>query len=103
MTERWASFDCYGTLVDWKAGMSAALRSVGVNDVNAVLAAYHRAEPDVQAEGFAKYREVMARALARALRATGVSARPGAADVFGDTLPAWPVFDDVVSRRTSSK
>ncbi len=43
---RWASFDCYGTLVDWEAGMRGALGD------DALLAAYHEAEREVQAAPF---------------------------------------------------
>ena len=28
MTDRWATFDCYGTLIDWHGGLRAGLRSV---------------------------------------------------------------------------
>ena len=39
--ERWATFDCYGTLVDWNAGLAAAL---GNGDL---LARDHELEPPV--------------------------------------------------------
>ena len=78
--DRWATFDCYGTLVDWNAGLEAALGSP------ALLARYHEVEPAVQAESPGlSYREVM-RESARRL---GVEADPA------ETLPGWPVFGDV--------
>jgi 2-haloacid dehalogenase len=78
--ERWATFDCYGTLVDWNAGLRGALGSDGL------LARYRELEPHVQAEDPSRpYREVM-REVARRL---GVDADPAA------TLPTWPVFADV--------
>jgi 2-haloacid dehalogenase len=77
---RWATFDCYGTLVDWNAGIAAALGDP------ALLGRYHDLEPSVQAEDPARsYRDVL-RETARRL---GVDADPAAA------LPDWPVFDDV--------
>lgn len=77
---RWATFDCYGTLVDWNAGIAAALGD------SALLERYHQLEPVVQAEDPARsYREVL-RETARRL---GVDADPAA------SLPDWPVFDDV--------
>ncbi len=78
--DRWATFDCYGTLVDWNAGLAAALGD------RALLARYHEVEPVVQAErpGLS-YREVL-RETARRL---GVDADPA------ETLPDWPVFPDV--------
>jgi 2-haloacid dehalogenase len=78
--DRWATFDCYGTLVDWNAGIAAALGDASL------LARYHELEPLVQAENPGRrYRDVL-RETARRL---GVKADPAA------SLPAWPVFDDV--------
>ena len=78
--DRWATFDCYGTLVDWNAGLAGALGG------EALLARYHEVEPAVQAESPGlSYREVM-RESARRL---GVEADPA------ETLPGWPVFGDV--------
>ena len=37
--ERWATFDCYGTLVDWNAGIAAALGDASL------LERYHELEP----------------------------------------------------------
>ena len=42
--ERWATFDCYGTLIDWNAGLRAALGS------DELLERYHEVEPQVQEE-----------------------------------------------------
>jgi 2-haloacid dehalogenase len=76
----WATFDCYGTLVDWNAGLRAALGS------DELLARYHELEPQVQAEDPTRpYREVL-RETARRL---GTDADPAA------SLPGWPVFPEV--------
>ncbi|MGQ0846487.1 MAG: HAD-IA family hydrolase [Sporichthyaceae bacterium] len=96
MAGAWASFDCYGTLVDWLGGMRVGLQTVAPHDVDRLLAAYHRVEPRVQAEhpGM-RYRDVLAEALRRTAEQQGVAlVEPGAA-VFADTLPHWPVFADV--------
>ena len=78
--DRWATFDCYGTLVDWNAGLEAALGSP------ALIVRYHEVEPVVQTESPGlSYREVL-RETARRL---GVDADPA------ETLPGWPVFPDV--------
>jgi 2-haloacid dehalogenase len=80
MADRWATFDCYGTLVDWNAGLSAALGGDGL------LARYHELEPQVQAEDPTRsYRDV----LAETARRVGVATSPA------DTLPSWPVFPEV--------
>ncbi len=90
------SFDCYGTLVDWTAGMREAIALVAPEHVDALLQAYHEHEPRVQAERpFRRYHEVLAEALARAAaeQSVGLGA-PGTA-VLAATLPSWPVFPDV--------
>ena len=48
---RWATFDCYGTLVDWNAGIRAELaRLFGEDEADALLARYHEIEPRIQTE-----------------------------------------------------
>ena len=43
---RWATFDCYGTLVDWNAGIAAELgRLLGESDRDRLLSRYHEVEP----------------------------------------------------------
>ena len=78
--ERWVTFDCYGTLVDWNTGIGDALGDPSL------LARYHEVEPVVQAEqpGL-RYRDV----LRETARRIGVDADLAA------TLPDWPVFSDV--------
>ena len=47
---RWATFDCYGTLVDWNGGIGAELgRLFGASEVERLLGRYHEIEPSVQA------------------------------------------------------
>src|SRR5207248_8815350 len=51
MPDRWATFDCYGTLIDWNAGIRDQLeRLFGVQDAPRLLERYHELEPQVQAE-----------------------------------------------------
>src|SRR5215210_4326960 len=79
--ERWATFDCYGTLVDWNAGIRAV---VG----DELLRRYHELEPRVQAEQpTLGYRDVM-REVLRRLDVEDV-------DALGRSLPDWPVFPEV--------
>ena len=51
MSDRWATFDCYGTLIDWNAGIGGQLgRLFGAGDADRLLARYHVIEPRVQRE-----------------------------------------------------
>jgi 2-haloacid dehalogenase len=94
--DRWATFDCYGTLVDWHAGISGAAESVAPGRGAELLAAYHRLEPAVEAEPpFRPYRDVLRETLSRAAAAIGAALPPGGEDVLGAALPGWPVYADV--------
>lgn len=96
MADRWATFDCYGTLVDWNGGIRSVLsRLWPESDADQLLSRYHAVEPLVQEGRSLAYREVGARAL-RAIAA--IDALPlNAADEYAlaDSLPTWPAFAEV--------
>ncbi len=94
--QRWVTFDCYGTLVDWEAGMSRAIESIAPGNALRLLNRYYEIEPAVEAERpLRRYREVLAETLRRAAAREGVSLAAGAEHVLAATLPDWPVFPDV--------
>ena len=88
--DRWASFDCYGTLIDWDGGVRAELARVfGEDRADELLARYHEVEPGLQASGELSYREV----LTEAMRALGAPDD----EVYGlaESLPGWRAFPEV--------
>jgi 2-haloacid dehalogenase len=88
--ERWATFDCYGTLIDWDGGVRAELvRVFGDEDVEALLARYHELEPGLQQGGARSYRDV----LTEAMRALGAPA--GEEHGLAESLPDWHAFPEV--------
>jgi 2-haloacid dehalogenase len=92
----WITFDCYGTLVDWNRGITAAMESVAPGRGAELRALYERVEPEVQAERpFRRYREVLAEGLRRSARIAGVELAAGDDRALAASLPEWPVFDDV--------
>ncbi|MDX6644601.1 MAG: 2-haloacid dehalogenase [Miltoncostaeaceae bacterium] len=94
--QRWATFDCYGTLVDWNAGIGAELERVVGGDQARLLARYHELEPQVQARDPAlTYREVMAQVLEALARERGQAPGEADRDALGRSLAGWPVFPDV--------
>jgi 2-haloacid dehalogenase len=95
--DRWATFDCYGTLVNWNAGISSELaRLFGEQRAGALLERYHAIEPRVQSERpDAGYREVMASVLAELAAEAGVELPADERDALGRSLPTWPVFPEV--------
>lgn len=94
---RWATFDCYGTLVDWNAGIRAELgRLFGPAVAEDLLARYHVHEPRIQAaHPDWSYRRVMAAVLAEISAETGVAVPAQDDDALGRSLPDWPVFPEV--------
>jgi 2-haloacid dehalogenase len=94
---RWATFDCYGTLVDWNAGIRAELaRLFGEPAADGLLERYHEIEPRVQSERPGeRYREVMAQVLAQLASESGAELPADERDALGRSLPGWPVFDEV--------
>jgi 2-haloacid dehalogenase len=96
MAERWATFDCYGTLVDWNGGIGNELeRLFGVEQGAALLPRYHELEPEIQAaKPGASYREVLTVALERLAEETGLPLPEGETSALARSLPSWPVFDD---------
>jgi 2-haloacid dehalogenase len=89
--DRWATFDCYGTLIDWNGGIGRELeRLFGAARVGELLHVYHELEPQIQREDPTRsYREVMAVALAR----LGAPAEEQGALVA--SLPSWEPFAEV--------
>jgi 2-haloacid dehalogenase len=94
---RWATFDCYGTLVDWNAGIRAELeRLIPDADADRLLERYHEVERRVQRERpDASYRDVMAAGLEEVASSAGASLPESERDALGRSLPGWPVFPEV--------
>lgn len=91
----WLTFDCYGTLVDWRTGMERALATIEPTKVAELLTGYHQEEPHLQrARPVARYREIL-RAGLRASAATNlVHVEPEQEYALADTMSTWPVFPE---------
>jgi 2-haloacid dehalogenase len=93
---RWATFDCYGTLIDWNGGVSAALREIfGRDDVADLLERYHEVEPRIQAERYRTYREILDLSLARIAELEGRELAGDERTALSGSLPDWPAFPEV--------
>ena len=95
--ERWATFDCYGTLVDWNAGIRDGIEALfGAEHEDELLVRYHELEPEIQGSSpGVSYREVLTIALERLAAEKGLTLPEGEGSALARALPAWPVFDDV--------
>ena len=93
------TFDCYGTLIDWEAGIAGAFMRAVVGtgsrlDSHTVLAAYERIEPAVEAEAYRSYREVLTESARRVARDLGWALPEARAGFLAESLPFWIPFAD---------
>jgi 2-haloacid dehalogenase len=88
---RWATFVCYGTMIDWNGGIGRELeRLFGAARSGELLHAYHELEPQIQREEPSRsYRGVMSVALAR------LGAPAAEEGALGRSLPDWEPFPEV--------
>ncbi len=96
MTDRWATFDCYGTLIDWHGGLRAGIASVWPDaDVHTLHAHYLEEEATLQAGSDLSYRAVLTEGLVRLGEREGLVVPPGRETTLADDLPSWPAFPEV--------
>ena len=93
------TFDCYGTLIDWEAGLSGGLRAVldprGVAiDDDRLLQAYARHEAPLEAGPYLTYREILRRSLLGVCADLGIEPTDAEVETFGGSVADWPAFPD---------
>jgi len=91
--ERWITFDCYGTLIDWEGGIADALAPLlpGEVDRDALAKRYIEVEASLEGDRYVSYREILDRAGRALLLERGVEGRsplPG-------SLASWQPFPEV--------
>ncbi len=93
---RWATFDCYGTLIDWNAGIGGVLeRHYGAEQAPELLRRFHELEPEIQAERYRSYAEVLTLTLERLANDAGYGIPEGESGILPQSLPDWPPFPEV--------
>ena len=91
-SDRWATFDCYGTLIDWNGGIRRELvRVFGEDRADERLARYHEIEPGLQTGGARSYREVMTETMRE------LGAPDQEVSGLAKALPSWEPFPEVRS------
>jgi 2-haloalkanoic acid dehalogenase type II len=93
------TFDCYGTLIDWEAGISAAFATAAAADGYALdrtrmLKAYAKIEPIVEAEAYRRYRDVLTETARQVAEHLGWALSRERAVFLSESLPAWKPFPD---------
>ena len=96
MTDRWATFDCYGTLIDWNRGVRRALAQVWPDeDPEPLFRRYHDGEHRLQAGRDVSYRLVLRETLAAIAEAEELELLPADEDALAEALPSWRPFPEV--------
>ena len=96
MGDRWLTFDCFGTLIDWRHGIRTTGELLFPGRGEAFLDAYIELEAEVESEvSFKRYRAVLAETTRRAARRLELDLKPDDATALVSTIPHWPPFADV--------
>src|SRR6202521_3707222 len=96
MADRWLTFDCFGTLIDWRHGIRTTGELLFPGRGAEFLDSYATIEAEVESEGsFRRYRAVLTEPVRRVARRLSLDLKPDDATVLVSTIPYWPPFADV--------
>jgi 2-haloacid dehalogenase len=96
VTDRWLTFDCFGTLIDWRHGIRTTGELLFPGHGADFLDAYIPLEAEVEGEGaFKRYRAVLAETTRRAAKQLALDLKADDASALVSTIPHWPPFGDV--------
>jgi 2-haloacid dehalogenase len=96
MPGRWLTFDCFGTLIDWRHGIRTTGELLFTGHGQAFLDAYASTEAEVESEGsFHRYRAVLTETTRRVARQLSLELKAADATALVSTIPYWPPFADV--------
>ena len=92
------TFDCYGTLIDWKGGLARSFRELfgdlAMERASELYEAYVWLEAEVEAEAYRSYRQVLTTTVERLADRLGLELKPERAGLLAEMLPDWPAFAD---------
>jgi 2-haloacid dehalogenase len=95
MADRWTTYDCYGTLIDWRRGIGGVLsRLFGEQHRARLLGRYYEVEAAIQADGYRTYREVLDLGTARIAEEEERELTAGERTAMSESLRDWPAFPD---------
>lgn len=100
MTVKWISFDCYGTLIDWEAGIreyvrSALMKKGLAGDPQAVLDAWEPIQFQMIQRPYQTYREILFQSLYETFLRLRIPWKPSDSIGLGDAMGTWGPFPDV--------
>lgn len=99
MRYEYLTFDCYGTLVDWRNGIlrafATAAADAGPCEPDRLLELHARHEARVQSGPYRSYREVLTETARRMAADLGLERQLGTCEFLADSLPHWRPFAEV--------
>lgn len=96
MADRWLTFDCFGTLIDWRHGIRTTGELLFPGRGAAFLDSYVAVEAEVEAVGpFRRYRAVLTETVRQVAHRLELDLKPDDATALVSTIPYWPPFADV--------
>ena len=96
------TFDCYGTLIDWEAGILPVLRRVLAAHGHtlpdgAILELYGEFEAQAESGAYQSYRDVLESVVRQFGERCGFHPTPAELRSLHESVPAWPPFPDTVA------
>jgi len=93
------TFDCYGTLIDWDAGIISAFQSEAAKDSvelrgDQIIETYAAEEPAVESASYLSYRQVLGETARRVAAKLEWNLPPERAGFLAGRLPEWQPFAD---------
>jgi 2-haloacid dehalogenase/putative hydrolase of the HAD superfamily len=93
----WVTFDVYGTLIDWEAGIWEAFekeadRDGFTLDRDTLLARFHEVQREIQGGSYELYAEVLRRTAVKIAAEFGWPLEPSRAGFLPDSLHRWKPF-----------
>jgi 2-haloacid dehalogenase len=94
----WLTFDCYGTLIDWRSGITAVFREFiprGEQEVADPFVVWERVQWEMLQEPYVPYMEILERSFEQAMEVLGFRCPRYATESFLDSLGRWEPFPEV--------
>ncbi len=96
----WVTFDVYGTLIDWEAGIFAAFKKEAKRDdftiedreKERIITLFHEYSKDVEGGSYELYAEVLRQVAVKIAKEIGWPLEPSRAGFLPDSVPRWMPF-----------
>ncbi len=96
MTLRYLTFDCYGTLIDWKKGIEDNFKNFakfGDQGKYDIFKNYVAIESRLE-NNYSSYRQILATTFLEMAHQLSLDPSKQDADGFADSITLWPAFED---------